>query len=420
MNITLFPPKNLRHAPSLPASKSISNRALIVSALSGNDASKSAILLQNISDCDDTAVMLKALNHPTPTIDIMAAGTAMRFLSAFYCVNSGKRTITGTERMQHRPISVLVEALRQLGAQIDYVGETGFPPLQITGTCKKGGIIELSGHISSQYISALLMIGPVLEGGLTMKLTGEIVSRPYIDMTLHIMQQFGAVIQWIDSRTIKVEQGGYQPKSYYIENDWSAASYWYEMVALSSDKHAEVVLPGLFKESLQGDSAVKDFFCRLGVKTEHYTNEEGIPCVRLTKSGDIATSIECDLVNQPDLAQTLVTTCALLEIPFRFTGLQSLKIKETDRIAALRTELRKLGYEIQEEQDSILFWNGEHCKKEELPIIDTYDDHRMALAFAPACLKCEAICIRDAKVVSKSYPQYWQHLEDAAFSIRKQ
>lgn len=419
MNIALYPPENLSLMLSLPASKSISNRALIISALSGMDATKCNSFLQNISDCDDTTVMLKALQHPSPVVDIMAAGTAMRFLSAYYSVTPGCRTITGTERMRHRPIAVLVEALRLLGAEVEYAGKEGFPPLRISGTCKKGRKLELPGNISSQYISALLMIGPTLEGGLILRLTGEIVSRPYIDMTLHIMQKFGASVQWTDACTIEVGQGGYSPKSYYIENDWSATSYWYEMVALTPDEHAEVILPGLFKKSLQGDCAVENLFGQLGVKTEHFCNEEGLPCIRLTKSDNIANRIEYNLVNQPDLAQTLVTTCVLMQIPFRFTGLQSLKIKETDRIAALRTELRKLGFDIQEEQDCTLFWNGETCPKELSPSIDTYDDHRMALALAPACFKFHGLCIREAQVVSKSYPQYWQHLKDAAFIINK-
>lgn len=417
MNITLQRPKTLRCTPLLPASKSISNRALIVSALSASDVADAALLLQNISDCDDTKVICRALQQPSETIDIMAAGTAMRFLTAYYSITSGTRTLTGTERMRHRPISVLVEALRNLGADIRYTDEEGFPPLQISGSNLKGGKLELSGSISSQYISALLMIGPKLNGGLQLQLDGEIVSRPYIDMTLQIMRHFGAEAQWNGERTIVVHQGKYQQRHYLIESDWSAASYWYEMVALADDSEAEVILPGLFKESLQGDCAIKDIFKELGVQTEHFCDRNHVPCVRLTKNGHIANHIEIHLVNQPDLAQTLVVTCAMLGVPFRFTGLQSLKIKETDRIVALRTELRKLGYNISEENEDTLFWNGERCKKDAVPAIDTYDDHRMALALAPACLKHDTIHIREAQVINKSYPNYWLHLQNAAFPV---
>lgn len=386
---------------TLPASKSISNRALVISALSGRQETP-----ENVSDCDDTRVMVRALSNMPYEIDIMAAGTAMRFLSALLSVTPGTHIITGTERMRHRPIGILVDALRQLGAQVEYVNEEGFPPLRITGN---EGLTEskvsLSGSVSSQYISALLMIGPVLKNGLELKLTGNIVSRPYIEMTLTIMRQFGAKVEWQGADTIKVEPVPYTPVPYLIENDWSAASYWYEMVALSNDKDAEVILPGLFKESTQGDAAIQRIFAQLGVKTEF--TEQG---VRIYKGGDITERLDYNFVNEPDMAQTFVVTCAMMGIPFRFTGLQSLKIKETDRILALRTELRKLGYEIGEAEDSILFWDGERCEAQPDPAIDTYEDHRMAMSFAPCALKLGSIRINDPHVVSKSYPTYWESL----------
>ena len=411
MTITLFPTQKLQAEVILPASKSISNRALIIHALASSGKMEKETLgtvLRNISDCDDTRVMVRALTEMPNEIDIMAAGTAMRFLSAYLTVTNGTHTITGTERMRHRPIGILVDALRQLGGQVEYVGEEGYPPLRITGGKHKGGKLELPGNMSSQYISALLMIGPVLEEGINLTLKGDVVSRPYIEMTLSIMRQFGAQAQWTSNNELKVLPGGYRQKPYYIESDWSASSYWYEMMALSGDKAPSVVLPGLFNKSLQGDAAISQIFRPLGIETTFETNTEGIEQVRLTRTGAPCKRMDYDFVNQPDLAQTLVVTCAMLDIPFRFTGLQSLKIKETDRITALRTELRKLGYNIKEKDDSILFWDGERCPAEDNPSIDTYEDHRMAMAFAPCVLKRDSLCINDPKVVSKSYPRFWE------------
>ena len=259
MAINLFPPQNMQAEVILPASKSISNRALIIHALaSGGRVRKEQLgtVLRNISDCDDTFVMVRALTEMPDTIDIMAAGTAMRFLTAYLSVTPGTHIITGTERMRHRPIGILVDALRQLGAQVEYAGEEGFPPLRITGDRHKGGRLELPGNVSSQYISALLMIGPVMGEGLMLSLTGNVVSRPYIEMTLSIMRDFGAKAVWTSDHELKVMPGGYQTIPYLIENDWSASSYWYQMMALTEDKAPCMVLPALFAKSLQGDSAI--------------------------------------------------------------------------------------------------------------------------------------------------------------------
>ena len=390
----------------LPASKSISNRALIISTLSG-----AAVMPENVSDCDDTFVMVRALTEPTPTIDIMAAGTAMRFLTAYLSVQEGEEhVLTGTERMKHRPISILVNALRQLGADIEHVGEEGYPPLRIRGKKLEGGSIELAGNVSSQYISAMLMIGPMLEKGMTLKLKDGIVSRPYIDMTLSIMREFGAKASFEDD-TIGVESTGYKPIPYYIENDWSASSYWYEMVALTEG--SEVRLPGLFAASLQGDQGVREIFGQLGVETVMLPGDGGVqpPGALLRHTGKVADRLDIDMLRVPDLAQTVVVTCCMLGVKFHITGLQSLKIKETDRITALRTELRKLGYVIGEENDSILFWNGERCQPDAQPAIDTYEDHRMAMSFAPCSQKMGQIRINNPEVVSKSYPTFWEEFE---------
>ena len=420
MAINLFPPQNMQAEVILPASKSISNRALIIHALaSGGRVRKEQLgtVLRNISDCDDTFVMVRALTEMPDTIDIMAAGTAMRFLTAYLSVTPGTHIITGTERMRHRPIGILVDALRQLGAQVEYAGEEGFPPLRITGDRHKGGRLELPGNVSSQYISALLMIGPVMGEGLTLSLTGNVVSRPYIEMTLSIMRDFGAKAEWTSDHELKVMPGGYQTIPYLIENDWSASSYWYQMMALTEDKAPSIVLPALFAKSLQGDSAISRIFRPLGIETTFEKDAEGMERVRLSRSGTPCSSMDYDFVNQPDLAQTLVVTCAMLGIPFRFTGLQSLKIKETDRICALRTELHKLGYDIQEQDDSILYWNGERCEAQENPAIDTYEDHRMAMAFASCAMKLGSLRINNPEVVSKSYPAFWEDLKKVGFKI---
>lgn len=421
MRYTVSAPATLNASIQLPASKSISNRALILHSLAHGE-----ITPCNLSDCDDTRVMIRALNGNPEQIDILAAGTAMRFLTAYLSVTPGTRIISGTARMHQRPIRILVDALRELGAQIEYVAHEGFPPLCITGTELQKGEISLAGNVSSQYISALLMIGAVLPKGLRLHLTGDIISRPYINLTLQLMRDFGAQADWSTDSSITVSPGGYRDVPFTVESDWSAASYWYQMMALYLMKNeklkmessedegtaAMIELLGLFPHSYQGDSRGAEVFSRLGVQTE-YTNRG----VKLTQSGTPVERLEEDMVDIPDLAQTFVVTCCLMNIPFRFTGLQSLKIKETDRITALITELRKLGYVVSSEQDSILFWNGERCTAEEFPVIATYEDHRMAMAFAPACLVLPQVHIDEPLVVSKSYPTYWENLKEAGFEV---
>lgn len=406
-------PNNINTEINLPASKSISNRALIVHALSGGNA-----VIHNLSDCDDTQVMINALRDMPEVIDIMAAGTAMRFTSAYLSVTPGEHVITGTERMKRRPIGVLVDALRRLGADISYEGEAGYPPLRIKGKQLEGGTLEIPGNVSSQYISALLMIGPVLRKGLELRLIGNIISRPYIDLTLHVMHEFGCKIEWSSVDTINVKPQQYADRDYVIENDWSASSYWYEMLALSDNMENRVVMPGLMDASRQGDSVVRYLYSLLGVKTAFKKKDGGIVSdVVITRHSTALPRMEYDFINQPDLAQTFVVTCCALNIPFRFTGLASLKIKETDRIEALKIEMRKLGYVIHDANDSELIWNGERCDPDESPVIDTYEDHRMAMAFAPLAIKFGTICINNPEVVSKSYPNYWEDLRKAGFEI---
>ena len=414
MQYTISAPNRLQHTAQLPASKSISNRALIIHALSGG-----TILPENLSNCDDTEVIISALQDNPYEINIKAAGTAMRFMTAYLAVKEGEEhVLTGTERMKHRPIGVLVEALRFLGADISYVGEEGFPPLLIKGKKLEGGELEVPGNISSQYISALLMIGTVLKEGLTLRLTGDVISRPYIDLTLWTMREFGAAAEWSDFETIEVRPQPYHERAYYIENDWSGASYWYETLALSTNKDDVIRLEGLMDGSKQGDSSVRYIFSLLGVKTQFKTTEQGVPTtITLKHSGRCVPRLEYDFVNSPDLAQTFVVTCAMLGVPFHFRGLSTLKIKETDRIKALKTEMKKLGFVLKDVNGSELIWDGERCEPNMENGIDTYEDHRMALAFAPASLRLDALKINQPQVVTKSYPNYWEDLKAAGFEI---
>lgn len=413
MQYMITPPRHVDTRILLPASKSISNRALIIHALTGGN-----VMPENLSDCDDTKVIIRALSHRPEVIDIKAAGTAMRFMTAYLSVTEGEHTITGTERMKHRPIGVLVDALRYLGAEIEYAGEKGFPPLRIRGRQLEGGRLEIPGNVSSQYISALLMIAPVLSKGLEMKLTGGIVSRPYIDLTLHLMHQFGVSAEWTDIDSITVKPQPYRQRPYTIENDWTAASYWYEVLALTDELGSKVVLPGMMDGSRQGDSAVRYIFSLLGIKTAFADREaDRLTDATLTRHSCMLNRMDYDFTNQPDLAQTLIATCPVLGIPFHFTGLGSLRIKETDRIEAMKTEMEKLGYILHADSGTELSWEGDRCEPAVQPVIDTYEDHRMAMSFAPLAIRLGRIGINHPEVVSKSYPHYWNDLRKAGFHI---
>ena len=346
----------------------------------------------------------------------------MRFMTAYLAVKTGEEhVLTGTERMQHRPISILVDALRHLGAHIEYAGEEGYPPLRIKGRRLEGGLLEVAGNISSQFISALLLIGPCLQNGLTLHMTGDVISRPYIDLTLWTMREFGADAEWSDYDTITVKPQPYKDRPYLTENDWSAASYWYEMMALTGNIDDEIKLEGLMDASKQGDSQVRYIFSLLGVKTVFETTEAGVPTtVTLQHSGRSVPRLEYNFVNSPDLAQTFVVCCALMNVRFHFTGLSTLKIKETDRIEAMKKEMRKLGYVIRSVNDSELIWDGERCESSLEAGIDTYEDHRMALAFAPAALRFDGLKINNPQVVTKSYPYFWDDLKAAGFEINNQ
>ena len=373
---------------SLPASKSISNRALILDALS-----YSPYDIENLADCDDTNVLVSALDSNSTTFDIGAAGTTMRFLTAFLSKTVGEWVITGSERMKQRPIKLLVDALNGLGARIEYLENDGYPPLKIVGSALVGGEIHLKGNVSSQYISALMMIAPCMLKGLKIVLEGKIISKPYINMTMQMMDEYGIDVDFLGN-VIQIE-----PQ----ESDWSAASYWYEILSLVGK--GGVFLKGLGENSYQGDSKVADLFEQLGVKTTYM--EDG---VLLSPNGELTTRMEYDFTDEPDLTQTFAVTCCLKGIPFKFSGLETLKIKETDRIAALINELAKLGYVVYEPAESQLAWDGARCEPASPISIATYHDHRMAMAFAPAAL-VTPIIVENPQVVTKSYPGFWDDFE---------
>ena len=409
----LLPPtRPLDVSIDLPTSKSISNRALILSALSSSTAPT-----EGLSDCDDTAVMIAALKSDLSHVDVGAAGTSMRFLTAFLALTPGTHVITGSERMKQRPIRILVDALRQLGADISYVENDGFPPLRIVGGSLHGGTITVPGDISSQYISALMMIGPRLSGGLTIRLTGNVGSRPYINMTLAMMRQCGASADWQDD-VITIPESNYSSSISRVEGDWSASSYWYSLVAQHG---GSVRLRGLFPTSLQGDSKMREYGSLLGVETVF---SDGFAILSRRSDAVLPSSVNLDLADEPDLAQTLVTALCSLRIPFLISGLNSLRIKETDRLQALHDELAKCGFDIKiledEQSNFSLSWSPAdvHSQLSSEPIA-TYKDHRMAMSFAAITSAVRQIDIADPDVVSKSYPSFWSDLAKAGFSINE-
>ncbi len=388
----------------LTSSKSESNRALIMQALSGED-----IALHNLSEARDTQTMQKLLASQQQTLDVLDAGTTMRFLLAFCAVKRPNSILQGTARMHQRPVSILVDALRELGAQISYLRQEGYPPVQVHGFSagQQQAHIQVRGDVSSQYISALLMIAPTLPQGLTLELTGKIGSRPYIEMTLALMQHFGVDYQWKDQH-IHIAPQPYRAGEYTIEADWSGASYWYSLVALAAA--AQVKLTGLRKDSFQGDRVVVDIMDQLGVASAFETDG-----VLLTKKEAVDT-FQCDFSHCPDLAQTVAVVCAAKGIPCAMSGLESLRIKETDRIAALQQELAKIGATLREK----LHWELLPTQNFSYPsslFFKTYEDHRMAMALAPLATRTNLV-IEEPDVVKKSYPGYWRDLQKAGVVLR--
>lgn len=378
----------------LEGSKSLSNRLLIMQAMADEK-----LELRGLSPSDDTEALQRILKSKSSAGNVGAAGTTMRFLTAFYAAHPGDQVLTGSARMLQRPIGILVDALRALGAVINYAGEEGYPPLHIRGSKLRGGKLSIRADVSSQYISALLMVAPEMENGLELELTGKVGSFPYIRMTLELMSMLG-IRYSIDRQVIRVEPGKYHGGIVQVEGDWSAASYYFGLCALADDPQVDI--HGLFSRSLQGDSVLPAIYAQLGV----VTTWDGDVC-RLTKTGNTVNYFEYDFSDCPDLAQTVVVTCAALGIPGSFSGLESLRIKETDRTAALAAELGKFGVQFTQDGDS---WKLEGtCERKEGVHIATYDDHRMAMAFAPLAL-LQPIIIEDSRVVAKSYPSFWDDL----------
>ena len=392
----------------LPGSKSVANRALIIHALS-----YSPYPIENLSDSDDVRVMSQVFNSNTNQFDIGHAGTAMRFLTAFLSQIVGEWAITGSDRMKQRPMGILVDALNKLGARIEYLENDGFPPLKIYGSHLKGCVLELDGSVSSQYISALLMIAPAIEDGLTLHLKNKIMSRPYIEMTLKLMEQFGVQHVW-KGNEIRISEQKYVACPFSVEADWSGASYWYQMAVLAEEVDVELV--GLTTESLQGDVVIANWFEQLGIQTT--TTEKG---TRLTKNGQpLPKFLQLNFIENPDIAQTFAVLCVMKQIPFYFTGLETLKIKETNRIAALQDELAKFGARITEPAHGELKWDGTFpLEKQAVPEIETYHDHRMAMAFTPACQTFGPVVILDPMVITKSYPGFWDDLKKVGFEIEE-
>lgn len=393
---------------ALPASKSISNRMLMLRALCRGSLPE----LHNVAECDDTSAMETALGTNQEYVNIGAAGTAMRFMTAYFATCEGRTTVLdGSERMRCRPIKILVDALRSCGARISYAGEEGYPPLRIEGCRMHARSVSISGSVSSQYISAILMIAPVI-GCSRVELTGDVVSLPYIKMTLSMMRGMGVDCTLEDNVVKIAPNSSYKPVEMTVESDWSAASYWYELAALFPS--SRITLQGLEQDSVQGDSAVARLMSEFGVKTDYRPGKVTISSASASRG-----VVEMDLGENPDLAQTIVVTACLAGRHFVISGLKTLKIKETDRIEALRAELRKLGYVLSVSGDVSLEWHGERCDPTPNPHIATYADHRMAMAFAPAAILFPGIVVEDAEVVSKSYPHFWDHLEGSGFKIER-
>lgn len=406
--------KQINTEIKLTGSKSECNRALIISALS-----KGLVSVENLSVAADTVLLVKSLeliaeSQDTPDgvkiIDIGPAGTAMRFLTAFLTRQSGKFLLTGTERMKQRPIEMLAEALKAIGAEISYKENKGFPPLQITGPFEQNtDLVKIKGDISSQYISALLMIAPTLPLGLTLEIEGELTSKPYVEMTLAMLLQVGIQHDWNDDHIISIKPQPFNNSKLYVEPDWSAASYWYAIAALADE--AEIYLPGLNGYSLQGDSRITEIMANFGI-TSQFKNG-GVFLKKETKKLERKIF---DLKDCPDLAQTVIVVCAALGHDCTFTGLETLKIKETNRVLALQTELAKIGVKLIEKNFSYkLDCSGLHFPDQ--LFVSTYEDHRMAMAFAPLALKINQLEIEEKQVVEKSYPYFWEDLEKAGFGI---
>ena len=388
---------------TITGSKSESNRLLLLKALFEN------LEIQNVSNSDDSQYMLKALDSDNSIVDIHHAGTAMRFLTAYFATLDGKTTLlTGSQRMQERPIKILVDTLRALGADIEYDKEEGFPPLRITGKTLLKDEVRMKANVSSQYISALLLMATKLKNGLTLHLEGKITSVPYIKMTLSLLDQLGVETSF-EGQVIQVKPYlETVSKTFTVESDWSSASYFYSIVALSP-VGTQINLSTYKKDSLQGDAVLQEIYTHLGVQTTFEGSKINLKKINT----NLPDSLDLDLANAPDIAQTIVVTCLGLQVKCNLTGLHTLKIKETDRLEALKNEIYKFGTSIDITDDSLHLSDSKPLKSG--AIVETYNDHRMAMAFAPLALRTE-FSIKEAEVVSKSFPDFWKNLAELGFN----
>ena len=381
----------------LPYSKSVSNRMLLMNAFAGRAADDG-----HFSDCDDTRVMREALAGDLSVVDVGDAGTAMRFLAAYLATVPGAHVLTGSPRMCRRPIGGLVDALRQLGAEVDYLGEEGFPPLRVVGGPLQGGNVVVEASVSSQFLSALMMLGACVRGGVRLQLKGEPVSFPYVRMTAELMRRCGGRLR-VAHGAILVQDTGYPVAADVYEHDWSSASYFYELLAVA--KRGAVTLPGLRYHCLQGDRAQMRLWERLGVHTVR--SWKGF---RLSYAPVYCDYFEADFTDMPDVSLSFIVACCLRGVPFWISGLRTLRGKECDRREALVAELGKLGYPLRVRGEGVVFWDGTRTEPSSL-VVDPHGDHRMAMAFAAAGLLFPRLVIRDAEVVGKSYPGFWAQLE---------
>jgi 3-phosphoshikimate 1-carboxyvinyltransferase len=401
----------LKGTVQLPLSKSECNRLLIINALS-----EEHFETLQLSDAEDTQKLQKLLTlaatAPDETVyDVGAAGTTMRFLAAYFAQLPGTRILTGTDRMRERPVGELVNVLRKLGAQIEYTEKEGYPPLRITGKRLSGGEVEMDGNVSSQFITALLLIGPTLHNGLVIRFRTEVVSVPYVNMTIRLMERFGVSPIWHDD-VLSVSPSKYsiEGAEHNVEPDWSAAAPWFTMAALA--KEADILLAGLHSNSLQGDRVLADLAPFWGLSATF--EEAGL---RIRKHGVTPINFAFDFGDSPDIVQSAAVASATLRIPTLFNGLETLRIKETDRIAALQTELGKLNMRTEATDNSLNL-----IETQPLPSstkIDTYHDHRMAMAFAPLALRMSGLQINDPDVVKKSYPKFWEQMQQLGFVLRE-
>jgi len=394
--------KTIYGSLDLESSKSISNRLLIIKELC-----KTKFEIQNLSNARDTKILFEILSNYKTIKDLNCedAGTALRFIIAFLATREGKWKVSGSKRMHERPVKPLIDCLKELGSEIEYLENKGFPPIEIKSKKLKSKKLSLAGDISSQFISALLLVAPTIKGGLNLEITSKVLSKPYIDMTLGLMSEFGIEYSW-ENNLIKVKEQNYLSKNIEVENDWSAASFWYSFLALS--KSGEIKIPNLYANSFQGDSVLSSIYLKLGIKTEFSKDS-----IVLFKTKNIAKELELDLSNNPDLALPIIVTCCGLGIKAHLMGLESLKVKESNRLECIKKELEKFNV-ISSINDSSIKIKENQKIVQPTSIIKCHNDHRIAMSIAPLCMKVDFIKFDNKEVVNKSYPKFWEDFDRAS------